>query len=251
MLFMLLLFRCEEVSDQGLDIRNESLLVVDGGITNEFTNQEIKLSLTFEDVGQQPPPVTDAFVVVNDGEINHFFTHDEDRPGTYQNNTLTALFGKAYVLFIEYEGKEYFAVAASEVGTSLPPLLVEETEDGTLEYIHSETVPSMTLVDATWEEDGEVISKEAFFYTLDVVDITQTFAPEKDPFTFPKGSTLFRKKYSLTPSHQNFLRSFLSEVDWRGGVFDAAPGNVLTNLSEGAVGYFFVSMVDSDSTSVE
>lgn len=109
----------------------------------------------------------------------------------------------------------------------------------------------MTNIRAEWSVDGSRQTKEAFFYTLDVVDITKTFAPEKEPFTFPKGSTLHRKKYSLTLDHQNFLRSLLAEIDWRGGGFDAAPGNVLTNLSEGAVGYFYVSMVDSDSTIVD
>lgn len=250
-LLTLLAFGCEEVSDQDLEVRNESLLVVDGGITNENGTQEIKLSLTFNDVGQEPPPVTDAIVLINDGETNHFFIHDDNRPGTYINNSLIALFGKVYVLYIRYNGVEYFAFATSDVGTPLPPLLVEEKEGGEMEYIHTESIPSMTQVHATWNQDGEVLSKEAFFYTLDVVDITQTFAPEKEPFTFPKGSTLYRKKYSLTPDHQNFLRSFLSEVDWRGGGFDAAPGNVLTNLSEGAVGYFYVSMVVSDSTVIE
>ena len=247
-LMILLSWQCEEIVDQGLETDNAALLVVDGGITNEMTTQEIQLSLTFDNLGQEAPPVTDALVLINDGENNHLFTHDESRPGTYMNNSLIALFGKVYILYIQYNGEEYFAFATSDVGTSLPPLTVEETETGLMEYIHTESIPSMTNVIAEWNVDGATEVKEAFFYTLDVVDITKTFAPEKEPFTFPRGATLHRKKYSLTADHQNFLRSFLAEVDWRGGGFDAAPGNVLTNLSEGAVGYFYVSMVDSDST---
>lgn len=250
-LMILLSWQCEEVSDQDLAIENNALLVVDGGITNEIATQEIKLSLTFNELGQEPPPVTDALVVINDGNDNHLFVHDESKPGTYINDSLTALFGKVYILYILYNGQEYFAFATSDVGTSLPPLIVEETENGEVEYIHTETIPSMTNVKAEWNDEGVTLTKEAFFYTLDVVDITKTFAPEKAPFTFPRGATLHRKKYSLTPDHQNFLRSFLAEVDWRGSGFDTAPGNVLTNLSEGAVGYFYVSMVDSDSTIID
>lgn len=250
-LITILSFQCEEISDQSLEVNNESLLVVDGGITNENITQEIKLTLTFDEIGQKPPPVTDALVLINDGEMNHFFTHDDSRPGTYQNNSLIALFSKVYILYIQYEGKEYVAFATSDVGTSLPPLQLEETESGDFEYIHTESIPSMTNVRAVWNQGGEEMSKEAFFYTLNAVDITKTFAPDKEPFTFPRGAILHRKKYSLTADHQNFLRSFLSEVDWRGGGFDNAPGNVLSNLSEGALGYFYVSMVDSDSTSTE
>ncbi|WP_424961332.1 DUF4249 family protein [Ekhidna sp.] len=248
---ILLSWQCEEIADQGLKTDNNTLLVVDGGITNERSTQEIKLSLTFDNLGQDPPPVTDALVIINDEKNNYLFTHDESRPGTYTNNALVALFGKVYILYIQYNGEEYYAFATSDVGTSLPPLTVEETETGEMEYIHTESIPSMTNIRAEWAVDGSIQVREAFFYTLDVVDITKTFAPEKEPFTFPKGATLHRRKYSLTPDHQNFLRSFLSEVDWRGGGFDTAPGNVLTNLSEGAVGYFYVSMVDTDSTMVE
>lgn len=126
-IFLILLsWQCEEVSDQELEIDNQGLLVVDGGITNENTTQEIKLSLTFERLDQEPPPVTDAVVIVNDGTNNHLFVHDESRPGTYTNDALIALFGKAYILYIQYNGKEYFAFATSDVGTSLPPLSVEE-----------------------------------------------------------------------------------------------------------------------------
>ena len=247
-LMVLLSWQCEEVADQGIDVRNETFLVVDGGITNELGTQEIKLSLTFDELGQQPPPVTDAVVIVNEGENNYLFAHDESRPGTYTNNSLVALFGKVYILYIQYNGEEYYAFATSGVGTKLPPLMVEETETGEMEYMHNETIPSMTNVVAEWNVDGSTQTKEAFFYTLNVVDITKTFAPEKEPFTFPRGATIHRKKYSLTQDHQNFLRSLLAEIDWRGGGFDTAPGNVLTNLSEGAIGYFYVSMVDSDST---
>ncbi|MBE9509733.1 MAG: hypothetical protein IMY71_02550, partial [Bacteroidetes bacterium] len=44
--------------------------------------------------------------------------------------------------------------------------------------------------------------------------------------------------------------TMLSETEWKGGVFDVLPGNVYTNLSEGAVGFFAVSTVVSDSTVV-
>ncbi|MEP1095989.1 MAG: hypothetical protein ABJG78_12820 [Cyclobacteriaceae bacterium] len=255
-LIILVLLGCEEISDQGLDITPESLLVVDGRLTNERIRQEVKLSLTFEDLNQEAPVVTDAFVLINDGVRNFVLTHDASRPGTYLTDTLQALFGKFYTLFINHEGNEYFAFATSAIGTSLSPLSIEELDSGKLKFIYNEAIPSITEVDITWQEvDAQGISvtqrKEAFFYTLDVLDITKTFAPDKEPLIFPKGAVVHRKKYSLTNEHQNFLRSFLSEVDWRGGGFDVAAGNVLTNLSEGAVGYFSVSMVDSDSTLVE
>lgn len=247
---------CEEASDQGLDRKDESLLVVDGQLTNERIRQEVKLSLTFPNINDEAPPVTDAIVLINDGENNFFLSHDDSRPGTYLTDTLQALFGKFYTLFIIHDATEYFAFATSDVGTPLQDLAIEELDTGGYKYLHNEFIPSMTEVTIRWTENdglGQPIEqmRQAFFYTLDVIDITKTFAPDKEPLTFPAGATIYRRKFSLTQDHQNFLRSLLSEVDWRGSGFDVAAGNVLTNLSEGAIGYFSVSMVVSDSTLVE
>ena len=43
----------------------------------------------------------------------------------------------------------------------------------------------------------------------------------------------------------------LSETEWRGGLFDVKRANVITNLSEGAVGFFAVSTVVTDTTTVD
>ncbi len=252
LLIAVAILSCEEVSDQGLNPKDEVLLVVDGKLTSERVRQEIKLSLTFDGLNDEAPPVTDALVVINDERTNFFLSHDDTRPGVYQTDTLQALFDVLYTLYILHEGNEYFAFATSAIGTPLPPLTVNEIDTGLFEYVHSETIPSMTEVRVTWDENDALgvpstQEVEAFFYTLNVIDITKTFAPDKELLTFPEGAVVHRRKFSLTEGHQNFLRSFLAEVDWRGGGFDVAAGNVLTNLSEGAVGYFSVSMVVSDS----
>ncbi|MEQ9405045.1 MAG: DUF4249 family protein [Cyclobacteriaceae bacterium] len=249
-------YSCEEAFNDQINSVDEAFLVVDAQLTNERTRHEVRLSLTFNNINEEPPPVTNAVVLINDGTNNFFLVHDNTSPGVYRTDTLQALFGKFYTLYIIHEEKEYFAFATSAIGTPLAPLTIEEIEPGIFEFINSEGIPSITEVRAVWEEEnsqGQMVeqSKEGFFYTLDVIDINKTFAPEKEPFTFPRGAVLHRKKYSLTEDHQNFLRSFLAEVDWRGGGFDAAAGNVLTNLSEGAVGFFSVSMVAFDSTTVE
>jgi len=39
----------------------------------------------------------------------------------------------------------------------------------------------------------------------------------------------------------------LLETEWRGGLFDVAHGNLETNLSQGAFGFFAVSTVIRDT----
>ena len=59
---------------------------------------------------------------------------------------------------------------------------------------------------------------------------------------------MLRRKYSMSQDMQEFYRTFLAETQWRGSPFDVQKGNVATNLSEGAIGYFAVSTVVIDTT---
>ncbi len=232
------------------------LLVVEAFMTSEYKQQEVHLSKTYTDINGDPPPVTDALVALNDGNTTFILTHDGDRPGTYLTDSLRGLFGKLYTLYILHEGVEYFARATSAFGSPMEPIVFQKLDEGIFEFIYQESSePSMTEVIVSWEgtdTSGVTINerRRAFYYTLNSIDIANVFAPEKDRLVFPLGAKVIRKKYSLTQDHQEFVRSLLSEIDWRGGVFDVNPGNVITNLTGGAVGYFSVSMVRSDTTTV-
>jgi hypothetical protein len=125
-------------------------------------------------------------------------------------------------------------------------------------YINTEdTKPSMTEVTYDWSVDTSYCRTYGYcqaaetFYWLNNVDVNEAFSPEKEKIKFPKQTLIFRKKYSLTDEHQEFLRSLLIETEWRGGIFDVQQGNVLTNLTNGAIGYFAVCMVVSDTAVVE
>lgn len=245
---------CEETFDWNSQGLSEPLLVVDALLTNESKQHEVRLSLTKDNLNQPFSSVEDALVFINDGENTFQLTHDQDRPGTYLTDPMRALFGKIYTLYIVYNENEYAAFATSSFGSPIEPLVTSETEDGLVEYLYQEsTSPSMMELQVRYPGNFNATEPDinAFYYTLDVIDINKVFAPDRETITFPKGSQVLRKKYSLTENHQDFLRSLLSETEWRGGLFDVAPGNVNTNLSEGAVGYFAVSMVTTEIITVE
>jgi hypothetical protein len=86
------------------------------------------------------------------------------------------------------------------------------------------------------------------FYDLKTIDVNEIYKPAKSDFKFPLNSIVVRKKYSISPAYKIFLRSVLSETEWRGGVFDVQRADATTNLSAGAIGFFAVSTVVSDST---
>ena len=43
----------------------------------------------------------------------------------------------------------------------------------------------------------------------------------------------------------------MMETEWTGGMFDVKTENVKTNLREGAIGYFLVSTVVTETTYIE
>ena len=80
------------------------------------------------------------------------------------------------------------------------------------------------------------------------IDVNKIFRPAKERIPFPVGTRVYRRQYSMNPWQEDFVRTLMAETEWRGGLFDVQPGNVRTNLSEGAVGYFSVSQVVADTT---
>ena len=95
---------------------------------------------------------------------------------------------------------------------------------------------------------GAVCEGEIVYYDLKTIDVNEIYKPGKEDFNFPLNTIVIRTKYSVSPSYKAFLRAVLSETEWRGGVFDVQRADVPTNLSQGAIGFFAVSTVVSDTT---
>lgn len=250
-IWVLLIIGCEETFVSDEITTTEGFLVVEGLITNENKSHRIRLSRPYQELNTSPEPVTGAVVVIVQNEDPVVLSEDPENPGNYLTPPFRALFGKVYTLAIFLEGQEYYAQAAANFGEPIKPLSYSMTEDSLYRFDYQESDnPSMMEVQAVWEEDQTTQSLGRYF-TLNVVDVNRIFAPGKEEFLFPTGSMIIRKQFSLSEQHQEFLRSYLSEVDWRGGGFDVAPGNVITNLTNGAKGFFGVSMVSIDTTIVD
>jgi hypothetical protein len=85
---------------------------------------------------------------------------------------------------------------------------------------------------------------------LPTLDVSQIFSPEMEKVSFPAGTIINERRYSLTPEHAEFFRELLLETNWTGGLFSLSNANVITNLTEGAIGYFGVCSVTSLSLTV-
>ncbi len=232
------------------------MLVVNGMITNERIRQKVILSYSSTGVNQEFRPAPGATVSVSTGDQIYLFHEDPQQPGTYLTDSIVqGVIGKTYDLYISLNGIAYSAEASMVPVEPLPPLRYTPCGDG-YQFVFSDSGdPSMTEINLDWTGTASCTNVDScharlFYYVLNNIDVNEIFPPDQEKVCFPHGTMVIRRKYSLTPDYQEFLRTLLSETTWHGGLFDVESGNVNTNLSKGAVGYFSACTVVSDTITV-
>ena len=258
LLVFIIIVSCEAEREWDLQTGSLPAIVVDGILTNEKKVHEIRLTRPVTEMNQTPTPVSGAVVAVFDGSKVYILKEDPVNAGIYKTiPEFRALYGKQYMLYIRFQDQEYTAKASMKPVVPPQPMIISNVGDlFKIEFRESDE-PSMVEVYLDWSHlsgykdkpEDETYAK-LIFYSLNSIDVNEIFKPGKETVLFPVGTKILRKKYSLSDDHQKFLRTMLSEIEWNGGVFDVLPGNVYTNLSDGAVGFFAVSSVVSDSTVV-
>ena len=261
-ILLLLLTSCEKTIDWPLDTNEPKVIVVEGVITNERKAHEVKISRPMADINGTPQPVSGALVAIlervnssNDRAIRL----REVQPGRYlTDSTVRAVLGRSYTLYILYQGQEYFGDSRMVQVDPLKPLSYSKIPDHEFWYemnLKETNKPSMVEYRLNWGHlpgfrnlPVEETRAHIIYYTVKSVDVNKIFKPAKERVPFPVGTRVYRRQYSMNQEQEDFVRSLMAETEWRGGLFDVQPGNVRTNLSEGAVGYFSVSQVVADSS---
>ncbi len=252
-----LLDGCEEKTSWPLQTEDSSLLVVQGMLTNELKSHAVLLSRAFSAPNDTPVPVSGAVVTLTDG--SRTWTLQEDTlAGTYLTPPLQGILGSSYTLRISAGGRDYHATASMVPVTPLEPLYYHPMEDSDSLYVidfEESNIPAMVEVYADWSYlpgyeglPDSLTHARVYHYTLNNVDPNALFPPAAEKVGIPAGALLVRRKYSLTPTYQEYLRTLLSETAWRGSIFDVQPGNVNSNLSEGATGFFAACTVTEETT---
>lgn len=254
-LFVLVLASCEEPLNWPA---NESViprLVVEGFVTNNPDLNYVRLSLPVTSPDQLPLAISGANVAVLHSGGSVLLTESPGEPGHYTpESPVNGVVGEGYRLYVSIGEYEFL----SDPAWMLP---VYQMKD--LRYYEVESFPGYYIINPLDSDEpsfieyhvkyenpelaNDTIHKLFYSYTLRTVDVNQFFKPDSERLVFPEGAMVIRTKYSLAPDHEKFIRSLLSETDWKGGWFDVSPGNLHTNMSEGAVGYFGACSVLRDT----
>jgi len=247
---------CEEPIDKPIQSEQTNQIVVEGLITSENVSHLIRISHPYKIQQGIAEPVSGASVTIKENNNVYMLTEQPMGSGKYYTPAFRAITGKAYELLIQYQGKEYTARDSTAPVEPLPPIQYYPV-NGTysLDFQTFGNNPNYINHEISWHNTpactGTPCSEKVVFYDLKTIDIHEIYKPKKEAFYFPLGATITRVKYSVSPAYKLFLRSMLSETQWRGGVFDVQRANVLTNLRDGAIGFFASCTVVSDTTVVK
>ncbi|HTX88399.1 MAG TPA: DUF4249 family protein [Bacteroidales bacterium] len=241
-----------------------NLLVVDGILTNEVKQQSVILTLPVSQLNENPGAATGATVVVSNEDSTYQLTEQPANSGIYvTSKTFTAYPDKNYNLLIYYQGQTFTAKARMEPGAYFQQLSYKKNEGNDLYHVDYVASAFTTGEPAMWELlldwssvpgydtlDPSQTRARMLFYTLRTLDVSEIFAPAVEQVSFPAGTIIEERRYSLTAAHAEYIRTLLLETTWQGGLFSSSSSNVATNLSAGATGFFGVCAVTSLSITV-
>ena len=256
-LSVLLLTSCVKQADWPIPEGDLDLIVVEATLTSEFKAQAIRLTYPIKELNADPLPVEGASIIVSNPSEDWILKEDEDNPGTYwTDSNFIAVMNKNYTLQI-FLGNKYVSATASMVpGKYFNPLIYKKNNDNDLyhiDYVASnfdpesnvkwEVLIDWTAVPGYENADPDSCRARMLFYTLPTLDVSQIFAPEVEKISFPAGSSITQRRYSLATEHATYIRELLLESTWQGSMFPTANANVNSNLSNGGIGYFGVCFV--------
>ena len=255
---------CVKKSDWPVNSQPFELIIVDGIITDERKIQTVRISFPVTQLNATALPVAGADVLISNEDSTWQLTENPINSGLYETDqTFIARLGKTYSLLIYLDNRIYSAKAYMVPGSSFRELQYVKNSDN--DWFHIDWVasafsshdPAMWEVLLDWSQvpgfentDPANCNNRMLFYTLPTLDISQIFAPEMEKIFFPAGTIINERRYSITPEHAEFLRELLLETNWAGGLFSLANANVMTNLTNGAMGYFGVCAVTTLSLTV-
>jgi hypothetical protein len=255
--FTIQFISCEMATSWEISPGINDFIVVNGQITNEKKEHIVTIYSPVDQLNKIPKPIYWASVSIFDGDSLYHLNNDYSNPGRYTTiNNFRAVINKTYTLFITLSGQNYFASTTMLPVSQFNPLKYRYDETKQMFLVDSVTEAFNNNESAMYEiminwaqvQGYDTIPSESknavlYYYTLSTLDVSEVFKPQREQVYFPAGTTIIERKYSLTKQQAKFIRSLLLETEWRGGLFDVTQGNITTNLSNGAVGYFGASSV--------
>jgi hypothetical protein len=252
-LSLLILTACEDVIEIDLD-NIEPILVIEAVITDQTIQQTVKLSKTgnYFEPGIYPA-ISSANVILSDN-LGKSENLSEVNPGIYQTTHLLGTAGVVYNLSVEVEDMEYTAVSEMPVRVNIETLSTEFFEAtprfdegyfvichftdpaGTSNYYRFKTYENGVLLNSS----SDFILRDDKIFDGNTVQIPLAIK------TFQINDTVTVELLSLNRDTYDYYNTLIEGSSGPDGMMSSStPANPVSNISNGAMGYFGVYTISS------
>ncbi|HEY5746893.1 MAG TPA: DUF4249 family protein [Chryseolinea sp.] len=273
-IFFVLLFAIVFVScDRPIHLNlNESQVrvIIEGQVTNRAGYQYVKLSrsVDFYQTGALPK-ITNATVSVKDSEGNEvMFIHNPnnkaDSIGYYLPQTpFLGVIGMDYHLRVDVDGEIYEADDHLYPVTSVDSLAYRIDDDEkddpktankfyeVLIYAKEPHPSKDYYLFKFYRNDSLKLYNDTDIYYTDDEALGESINGISTPIFYAPGDKATIEAYSLSRTGYVFYDDLQKLLTNDGGMFNQPPANSRTNLSNGALGFFQASAINSASIVVE
>ncbi len=250
-----LFISCEKVIDIDYNSQN-SQLVIEGNITDQAGPYFVKLSKTVKfDESNSFPPVIGAGVRITDN-LGNTEILAETTSGVYSTSVMKGATGRTYTLHVNINGLEYSAQSIMHAPVPIDKLMsvnqvlpmgtkkvinVKFTDPAGIENYYrfvkiiNNKIQTSIYAESDIKQDGKPLN-------ISLLNKQQSEAEMKS------GDTLIVVLQSLDEPVYNYFRTLL-QLNGGGGLINqsASPANPISNISNGALGYFSACAVTSDT----
>jgi hypothetical protein len=252
-MFAALISGCTERYDIKLD-ESFTRLVVDGSISNETTGHLVRLTTTTSYFSnEEPPPVSDAVVYIDNSVGKFRLTEDKNSPGNYYTpSDFYAMPGTNYTLEINlkdkigdadrYEAKTQMPLTNFQIDSVV--IEYQQLWDFYLLKLYAYDPPSIDFYKFDALINGQMITDTAsrslivddrFFNGNNTNGLGVMFLR---PDEVSAGDTVTLVMSAVSKDYYDFFVQLRTESGPGNPLFSGPPANIASNVKEGGLGFF-------------
>lgn len=234
---------CKKVID--VDLKNAApQIVIEGNIVDASSTYEVKISKTVDfSADNVYPPVTNAVVIVTDSTMNRTEQLQQTDSGIYLTSTIIGVPHHTYGLEVDVDGQRYTASSTMPGPVPLDSITFAENVNFNnqmeinavvnfqdpiglgnyymfTEYVNGKLIPDIFVFEDRLS-DGRYIQDPLF----------------NDSSYLQKGDTLVLTMDCIDQNIYNYFYTLMN-VTGNNNFQSVTPANPMSNLSNGALGYF-------------
>lgn len=247
-----------------------SMVVIEGLVTDRPGHQYVKISRNagFYDSGKTPR-ITDAVVTVTDdlGNVHEFVHNPGDNPdstGYYKpSSSFAGQVGRTYTLQVTADGEIYEAEDTLYPVASIDSLTVDIDEDEREDPEHPGRFYQVLIYTREPQEtkdfylfnfyrnDSLTLNDPTDIYFTDDVVLAESIDGITTPIYFSVGDKATVEALSISRPAFVFYNDLSILLNNDGGMYSPPPANCRNNLTNGALGFFQASAVNTMDIIVE